>query len=85
VVVEGTTGRLSFDLDLAANDRLFTLLQGGWTKDRCRICRWELFESKDQPEHGTGYTNGRDWVCNECNEKFLKGPDFFATAHPKIT
>jgi hypothetical protein len=85
VAAERTTGKLSFDLDLAANDQLFTVLRGGWTKDRCRICRWELFESEDQPEHGAGYTNGRDWVCTECYEKFLSGPDFFATVHSEIT
>jgi hypothetical protein len=85
MAAERDTGRLSFDLKLAANDPLFTVRAGGWKKDLCRICRWELFESEDQPEHGTGYTNGRDWVCVECYEKFLKGPDFFATAHPEVT
>jgi len=85
VAAERKTGRLSFDLKLAANDELFSVLPGGWRKDLCRICRWELFETDNQPEHGTGYTNGRDWVCTECYEKFLKGPDFFASAHLEIT
>jgi hypothetical protein len=78
-------GQMSFDVSLVADTTNFGLKSGDWKKDRCCICRWELFEAEDQPEHGTGYTNGRDWVCTECYEKFLKGPDFFATAHPEIT
>jgi hypothetical protein len=78
-------GRISLDASLTADTKNFTLNQGGWKKDLCAICRWELFESEDQPDHGTGYTNGRDWVCTECYEKFLSGPDFFASAHPDIT
>jgi len=78
-------GKMSFDVSLAADTKNFSLRQAGWKGDECAICAWELFESENQPEHGTGYTNGRDWVCTECYEKFLKGPDFFATAHPEIT
>lgn len=38
----------SFDLTLATEDSSkFKLLQGGWKKDQCAICRWELFESDD--------------------------------------
>jgi hypothetical protein len=78
-------GQMSFDVSLVADTKNFDLKQAGWKKDRCRICRWELFEAEDQPEHGTGYSNGRDWVCTECYEKFLEGPDYFSTAHPDIT
>jgi hypothetical protein len=78
-------GKMSFDVSLAADTKNFSLRQAGWKGDECAICAWELFESENQPEHGTGYTNGRDWICTECYEKFLKGPDFFATAHPEIT
>jgi hypothetical protein len=78
-------GARSFDLSLTGGSEGFSLLKGGWTKDRCVICRWELFESEDRPGHGTGYTNGRDWACTECYDKFLKGPDYFASSHPEIT
>jgi len=81
----GKDGKLSFDVSLAADTKDFDLKKGGWNKDLCAICRWELFESSDQPEHSAGYTNGRDWVCTECYEKFLSGPDFFATTNPEIT
>lgn len=72
-------GKLSFDVSLAADTNNFELLKSGWKKDRCTICRWELYES-DEPEHGIGYTNGREWVCTECYEKFLQGADYFGTA-----
>jgi hypothetical protein len=54
-------------------------------KDNCLICRWELHESEDLPEHSVAFTNGRDWICMECYEKFLEGPDFFASANPAMT
>jgi hypothetical protein len=81
----GKDGAYSFDLSLASESEDFSLLKGGWVKDRCVICGWALFESDNQPGHGTGYTNGRDWVCTECYDKFLKGPDYFASSHPEIT
>ena len=76
---------LFFDLSLAHNPADFELVKAGWKKDHCVICRWELFESKDDPNHGTGHTNGRDWLCTECYEKFLSRPDFFSSLHPEIT
>ena len=81
----GEDGKLSFDVSLAQEAKTFDLRRAGWKGDQCAICEWNLFESESEPGHGTGYTNGRDWVCVECYEKFLKGPDFFATAHPEIT
>ena len=74
IAVHRETGKLSFDVSLAGNSNGFDLVKGGWKKDRCLICLWELFESTDQPDHGTAYTNGSAWLCTECYEKFLKGP-----------
>jgi ClpA/ClpB-like protein len=68
VVIEARTGRYSFDLSLVEEAGTFQLVKGGWKKDHCAICRWELFESQDN--HGSGYTNGRDWVCLECYDRF---------------
>ena len=79
------SGKLSFELSLAENREEFELKPGGHTKDLCLICDWELFESEKESEHGIAHTNGREWVCSECYEKFLQGPDFFATAYPEIT
>ncbi len=49
------------------------LVKGGWSEDPCVICRWKLYES-NSPEHGEGYTNGQDWLCTECFERFVSPP-----------
>jgi len=85
IVIEIKSGAFSFALSLAEDTAHFRLVKGGWTKDRCAICRWELFESKDEPEHGAGYTNGRDWLCTECYEKFWTRLDFFSSSNPEIS
>ena len=85
VVARISDGSISRDLNLAADSANFRLAVGGWTKDECLICRWELFRSEDDPAHGVGYTNGRDWLCTECYEKFWKGQDFFSSTYSEIT
>ena len=87
IVVAKKTGTVSFDLTLAADSANFDLVKGGWKKDHCIICRWELFEPQNEADasHGTGYTNGHDWVCTECYEKFWERPDFFSSSYSDIT
>ncbi len=85
IVVERTRGSISFDLSLAEDAANFEVVKGVWKKDHCAVCRWDLFESADDPAHGTGYTNGREWLCLECYEKFFKGPDFFSSSYADIT
>jgi len=87
IVIAKDTGKVSFDLTLAADSANFELVKGGWKKGHCFICRWELFESQneDAAAHSTGYTNGHDWVCAECYEKFWQGPDFFSSSYSDIT
>ena len=85
VAIERKTGRVSFDLGLATDTANFELVKSGWKKDHCFICRWELFESKDDADHGTGYTNGHDWLCTECYTKFWERPDFFSSSYSDIT
>jgi hypothetical protein len=85
IAIDRKTGRFSFDLSLAEDSPNFALVNGGWKKDHCVICRWELFESNDDLQHGTGYTNGREWLCMECYEKFLLHPNFFSSNYPEIT
>jgi Clp amino terminal domain, pathogenicity island component len=85
VVVHKETGQVSFDLDLAADSAAFDLVKGGWKKDHCFICRWELFESEGEADHGTGYTNGHDWLCTQCYTKFWERPDFFSSSYSDIT
>jgi len=83
IVLNRKTGKFSFDLALAATSADFELLKGGWKKDHCAICAWELFESEDH--HGIGYTNGSQWVCEECYDKFWQRPDFIAGAYSDLT
>lgn len=82
IVIHHTNGAFSFDITLAEDNTKFTLVKQGWKKDHCFICRWELFESDG--EHGTGYTNGRTWICVECCERFVLG-DFFSSSYSEIT
>jgi len=64
------TGQISFDLSLAADLTKYRLVKGGWASDNCVVCGWRLFESTIL-SHGTGHTNGREWLCTECYEKFF--------------
>jgi hypothetical protein len=87
IVIARKTGKVSFDLTLAGDFANFELVKGGWTKDHCSICRWELFESQNEADaaHGTGYTNGHGWLCTECYEKFWERSDFFSSSYSYIT
>lgn len=83
VVYEKDGKRFSFDTSLANDQSKFILVKGGWKKDYCAVCRWELLET-DDATHGTGYTNGKDWICQECHGRFIAG-DYFASAYSDIT
>jgi hypothetical protein len=85
VAIHRATGTISFDVGNLEDSQDFDLLKRGWKKDYCNLCRWELFASKDAPDHATGYTNGRDWLCTECYDKFIARPDFFSSNYPDIT
>jgi hypothetical protein len=87
IIIERKTGKVSFDLKLAEHSATFELVKGGWKKDHCFVCRWELFESQNESdsEHSTGYTNGHDWLCTECYAKFFERPDFFSSSYSDIT
>lgn len=78
IVTSRKHGTISFDLSLAEDEENFELIKGGWSREYCAICRWELFESIDDLAHGVAYTNGHDWLCTECYEKFLIRPDALA-------
>jgi len=83
IAINLKNGTCSFELALAKDSASFSLVKDGWKKDHCFICRWEMFESDD--EHGTGYTNGHDWLCIECYERFWEHPEFFSSSHSDIT
>lgn len=83
IVIHAKDGTCSFDLTLAENSTNFVLVKYGWKKDHCFVCRWELHESED--DHGIGYTNGHDWLCTECYERFWLNPGFFTSSYSDIT
>jgi hypothetical protein len=82
-VTDRQSGKVSLDITLAEDSANFELIKSGWKKDHCTVCCWELFESQD--DHGTGYTNGRDWLCLECYDKFWARPDFISGSYSDIT
>ena len=69
-LVEVDSSRIFFDLTLK-NDPNFRLVAGGWPREFCSVCHWEL-NTDGGPEHADGYTNGREWVCSECYEKVIR-------------
>ncbi len=84
VVIYLETGQISFDLSLANDIANFKIVKDGWASDNCVICHWRLFESSIL-SHGTGYTNGRDWLCTECYERFFVDSKPGPPPHPEIT
>jgi hypothetical protein len=83
IVLSRQTGKVSFDLTLAADPANFELVKGGWKKDHCFTCGWELCESEDH--HGTGYSNGHQWICLECYDRFWERPGFISGAYSDLT
>ena len=51
----------------AYNPKEFELVRGGWAKNLCEICFWELCES-DNLHQSMGFTDGRRWLCIECHD-----------------
>jgi hypothetical protein len=84
VVMQRATGMVSFDLSLAGITPEMEVVKGGWKADECVVCGWKLSDQLG-PEHATGFTNGRDWICEECHEKFWVRPDFLAGGFSAIT
>jgi hypothetical protein len=77
IAVRRSDGAASFDLNLALDNSVFGVLKGGWKEAQCSICYWQLSVGEDM-ERVIGFTNGRDWLCRECHEKFVA--DFSRTS-----
>jgi hypothetical protein len=69
MLIDSETGHVCFDIS-PPHESNFQLVAGGWPRERCLICRWEL-NADGGEEHSLGYTNGRGWVCAECHGQFL--------------
>jgi len=69
VVVDNLEGGICFDLSVR-NDPRYEFVSGGWTKEPCAICGWEL-SADGGPERSEAFTNGRRWLCAECYHRFV--------------
>ena len=45
------------------------LVSGGWEHEHCALC-WQKI-SEQRSDEGAGYSDGRDWLCTTCYEKFV--------------
>jgi hypothetical protein len=43
-----------------------------WDHDHCQVCMWTFSKSDDQ-EQIDGYTDGYNWLCKECLQRFIEG------------
>lgn len=41
----------------------------GWEHEHCSLC-WKTISESTSFKHA-GYTDGRDWICNECYGKYI--------------
>jgi hypothetical protein len=72
LLIEKATGRVMFYAGQNFDEQRFTLAKGAWPRDHCALCRWEL--NRTSPERQAGYTNGMEWLCAECYERFVAPP-----------
>lgn len=73
VMVDNEQGGICFDLAVKDDPR-YKFVPGGWTKEPCVICGWEL-TAEGGPEHSEAFTNGRQWLCAECYHRFVAKTD----------
>ena len=45
------------------------VVPGGWDHEHCRLC-WERISQYEDDPH-VGYTDGNDWICEACYERFV--------------
>jgi hypothetical protein len=46
------------------------VVSGGWNHAHCKLC-WETISTHEGYKH-FGYTDGSDWVCQDCYEKYIQ-------------
>lgn len=51
------------------NPSQFELVKRGWVYYSCAICFEDLYDP-DNSGSSMGYTNGQDWLCTSCYERF---------------
>jgi hypothetical protein len=69
ILLDNEQGGICFDLTLRDDSR-YEYVASGWTKEPCAICGWEL-NAEGGPEGSEAFTNGRQWLCAECYQRFV--------------
>ena len=46
-----------------------TVMPGGWDHEHCALC-WRTI-SPEPGDDSSGYTDGQDWLCKPCYDKFI--------------
>jgi len=57
-------------------------VEGGWDAEHCALCGQRIAE--DDPMFNGGFTDGRDWVCDECERLFINRESVFAARMPVL-
>ena len=45
------------------------VMPSGWDHEHCALC-WQEISLIPGTDH-SGYTDGRDWLCTKCHERFI--------------
>ncbi|MDD4059868.1 MAG: hypothetical protein PHW08_04085 [Kiritimatiellae bacterium] len=48
-----------------------TIQRAFWDHDHCLACNWVLIDTQGE-EHIVGYTDGYNWLCEECYRLLIK-------------
>jgi hypothetical protein len=46
-----------------------SVVPGGWTHEHCSLC-WQTISDQQVDQH-TGYTDGKDWLCETCYDLYI--------------
>jgi hypothetical protein len=67
-----------FLVSVEANEAQY--VEGGWDSEHCAVCGQRIAE--DDPLFNEGFTDGKDWICDDCERLFVNGEAVFASRMP---
>ena len=50
----------------------WTLVKNAWDHEHCMICHWHICNEQHQDKGTEGYFNGKEWLCQECYNEFVR-------------
>jgi hypothetical protein len=68
--VEVTTGGTRFARKAEPGEAATPGLEVGWDHEHCALC-WRKLSAYPEHEH-EGFTDGEEWICGECFERYLQ-------------